>query len=79
MIEVWGEMFQSHFHKFFGKVSTSDSCNVNVVELDKERFIKEGFKVVEFSEAVPGEFTLSEVFHVKLGNGESLEVVWKLF
>ena len=63
--------------KFFGKVSTSDSCNVKVVELDKERFIKEGSKVVEFSEAVPSEFTLSEVFHVKLGNGESLEVVLK--
>ena len=51
-----------------------ESCGIGQGKIQK---IQEGFKVVKFSEAVPSEFTLSEVFHVKLDNGESLEVALK--
>jgi hypothetical protein len=71
---VWGKMFHSHFWNFFKKISSTSPDGTDTLEIHN---LPQEVVVEEFEVSVPKKFTLSEVFHLELSNGETMEVLFQ--
>ena len=71
---VWGEMFHSHFWNFFKKISSTSPDGTDTFDIHN---LPQEVVVEEFEVSVPKKFTLSEVFHLELSNGETMEVLFQ--
>ena len=70
-IEVmWGEMFASHFCKFFKKIMKKDNGDLSSEPLS----IPDGIVMTTFQTSAGPQFSLSEVFEVELSNEEKMKV-----
>ena len=70
---VWGNLFETHFQKFFVDVSPSGKQNDGRRAIPKN-LTQPGVRVVEFESTMPEVFTLAEVFTVRFSNGDEKTV-----
>ncbi len=66
-------MFHLHFWNFFKKISSTSSDGIDTLEIHN---LPQEVVVEKFEVSVPKKFTLSEVFHLELSNGETMEVLF---
>lgn len=72
---VWGNLFRSHFAKFFKRISKSKEGKVMVVTLEDNNDFKNGVLCVQkFNIASTPKFALADVFDVSLSNGDNFLV-----
>ena len=66
---VWGDMFASHFCKFFKKIMKNDNGDLSSEPLS----IPDGIAMMTFQRSTGPQFSLSEVFEVELSNEEKMK------
>ena len=69
---VWGEMFASHFGKFFKKIVKKANGDLSSESL----VIPNDVLMTTFQESTGPQFSLSEIFQVELGNEEIMKVIF---